>query len=147
MGGQKLKSSLRTVKWHAVQFYSDMACVNQGVGVVNPWQLIPEFVPMHGIGTSVGLEWDMCSLIMFVCGCFCLWQFSSSMLPVMFTTCYLLCSRHVTCYVHDMLPVMFTTCYLLCSRHVTCYVHDMLPVMFTTCYLLCSRHVTCYVTS
>ena len=31
-GLDKNKSSLCTIKWHAMQFYSDMACVNQGVG-------------------------------------------------------------------------------------------------------------------
>ena len=31
-GGQKEVIPLHTVKWHAVQFYSDMAPVNQGVG-------------------------------------------------------------------------------------------------------------------
>ena len=35
-GGQKQKSSLCTVKWHAMQFYFDMACVNvnKGVGLI-----------------------------------------------------------------------------------------------------------------
>ena len=35
-GRQKYKCLLSAIKWHALQFYSDMACVNKGVGAVNP---------------------------------------------------------------------------------------------------------------